>query len=268
MKDTTIPQLRQKFRLLIDYGHFKNLEAIAKALGKRPGTIKSWADGGDRWESGRIAKASYDNVIELFAKAIARYHDIDDVESSVKGRTSDLEALFKRPSSLVLSTLIKQEAVSNTGILIKVPKGPLDLVRTSNAPSSGSDYSVLVGESFRIVFEKARTGTNIVVLQQARQGWGFVTAKLHSETLEILVPGFNADGSIADMSEHHWVGDNNFIAFQARIPFPQKILTAVKEGLPPDNSLIQELVEFYAAQKFENRRLFVLSVLVQEKDTD
>jgi hypothetical protein len=268
LKDTTIPQLRQKFRLLIEYGHFRNLEAIAMALRKKPGTIKSWADGGDRWESGRIAKASYDNVIQLFADAIARHHEIDDVESAVKGRVSDLEVLFTQPPLLVLSTLIKQEAVSDLGRLIKVQKGLLDLVKTSNAPSSGADCFVAIGESFRIVFEKAGTGSNIVVLQQARQGWGFVTAELDFKTSEILVPGLNGDGSIADMSEHHWTGDNRFVAFQTNIPLPRKILVAIKEGLPPDSTLVQELVEFYAAQRFENRKLFVLSVLIKEKEVD
>ena len=242
MKDTTIPQLRQKFRLLVEYGHFKNLEAIATALAKKPGTIKSWADGGDRWEPGRIAPASYNEVIQLFADAIARHYDIDDVESVVKGRASDLEALFTRPSSLALSALIKQEAVSDTARLIKIPKGPLDLVETSNAPSSGADCSVLIGECFRIAFKTTGTGSNIVALQQARQGWGFVSAELDSQKPEILVPGFNGDGSIADMREHHWTGSNLFIALQTDIPFPRKILVAIKEGLLPDSTLVQDLV--------------------------
>ena len=267
MKETTIPQLRQKFRLLVDYGHFKNLESIAKALGKQPGTIKSWADGGDRWETGRVAPASYDDVIRLFADAIARHHDIDDVESAVKGRTIDLETLFKPPASVMLSKLIKQEAITNTGRLIKTSKGLLDLVKTSNAPSSRADCSVLAGENFRIIFEKAGTGNNIVVLQQARQGWGFVSAELDSQKSEILVPGFNGDGSLADMSEHHWTGENHFITIQTSVPFPRNILVAIKEGLLPDSALIQELAEFYAAQRFENRKLFVLSVLVKEKAT-
>lgn len=186
----------------------------------------------------------------------------------MKGRASDLEALFTRPSSLVLSALIKQEAVSDTGRLIKVPKGPLDLVKTSNAPSSGADCSVVIGECFRIAFKTTSAGSNIVALQQARQGWGFVSAELDSQKSKILVPGFNGDGSIADMSEHHWTGSNLFIALQTDIPFPRKILVAIKEGFLPDSTLIQELVEFYAAQRFEKRKLFVLSVLVKENYSD
>ena len=265
MKDTTIPQLRQKFRLLTDYGHFKNLEEIAKALGKQPGTIKAWADGGERWETGRVAPASYDDVICLFAEAIARYHDIKNVESVVKGRTIDLEALFKPPSSVTLARLIKREAVIDSGKLISTRTGPIEAVETSNALTQEQEDSIGQGKYFRITFNNVSSGANILVLQNARQNWWFVPAALNAGKREILVPGYNEDGSIADMCENDWADINRFIAFQTGVPFPRNILVAVKEGLAPDSVLIQELAEFYSAQPFDRRKLFVLSVMVEEK---
>jgi len=262
LKDKTIPQLRRKFRLLVDYGHFKNLEAIADALGKKPGTIKSWADGGDRWEPGRIATASYDDVIGLFEKAISRYHTVSNVDAAVKGRTIDLEALFKPPPSFTLTNLIKQEAVTNCGHLIKVDR-PMEVVETSNAPFPQTDHSVRQDASFRIVFNNAGSGAHVLALQNARQGWGFVSAALNATKQEILVPGLNDDGSIANMSEHHWIGINRFIAIQTSVQFPRNILVAIDDKIHPDSILLQELVEFYAAQPFGKRKLFVLSALVE-----
>jgi len=249
----------------VDYGHFKNLEAIADALGKKPGTIKSWADGGDRWEPGRVAPASYDNVIGLFEKAISRYHTVNNIEAAVKGRTIDLEALFKPPPSFTLTTLIKQEAIMNCGCLIKVDR-PMEVVETSNAPNSQTDHSVRQDERFRIVFKNAGSGMHVLTLQNARQGWGFVSAALNVTKQEILVPGFNNDGSIANMSEHYWIGVNRFIAIQTSVRFPRNILVAIEEKIQPDSVILQELAGFYAAQPFGERKLFVLSVLVEGKD--
>jgi len=263
LKDTTIPQLRRKFRLLVDYGYFKNLEAIAGALGKKPGTIKTWADGGDRWEPGRIAPASYDAVIGEFGKAIGRHHTIENIEAVVKGRTVDLEALFK-PPPLSISTLIKQEAIANCGHLIKIDR-PMEVVETSNSPSPQTAHSVLLNQRFRIVFDNVRSGTYVLALQNAQQSWGFISAALNTEKSEIFVPGYNNDGSIADMSEHHWRGANRFIALQVNVPFPGNILVAMKEKIQPDSVLLQELAEFYAAQPFDERKLFALSVLVEGK---
>ena len=265
MKDTTIPQLRQKFRLLTDYGHFNNLEEIAKALGKQPGTIKTWADGGERWETGRVAPASFDGVIRLFGEAIARHHDIRNVESVIKGRTIDLEALFKPPSSVRLAHLIKREAVIDSGKLIRTRTRPIGAVETSNTLTQEPDVSIGQGKYFRIIFNSVSSASNILVLQNARQNWGFVPAALNSNKPQILVPGYNEDGLIADMRENDWTDINRFIAFQTDVPFPQNLLVAVKEGLAPDSVLIQELAEFYCAQPFDRRNLFVLSVMVDEK---
>jgi len=263
LKNTTIPQLRRKFRLLVDYGYFENLKAIAGALGKKPGTIKTWADGGDRWEPGRIAPASYGAVIKLFGKAIGQHHTVNNVEAVVKGRTNDLEALFK-PPPLNISTLIKQEAIANSGSLIKIDR-PMEVVETSNTPSPQTVHSVWQDELFRIVFDSAGSGAQVLALQNARQGWGFVSAAVNADKPEILVPGFNDDGSIADMSERHWTGINRFIALQVNAPFPGKILVAIDEKIQPDSVLLQELAEFYAAQPFDERKLFALSVLVEGK---
>ena len=47
-------------------------------------------------ETGLVPKASYKKLIKLFAQAIAHHHEINDAESAIKGRVSDLEALSNR----------------------------------------------------------------------------------------------------------------------------------------------------------------------------
>ncbi|MCP4183025.1 MAG: hypothetical protein GY761_06875 [Hyphomicrobiales bacterium] len=264
MTDTIIPQLRRKFRLLIEHGHYKNLEGIAGALGKTQSAIETWADGNVRWETGRISKAGYSDMLELFRSAISKHHDVADIEAAVKGRVSDLEELFKPPPAISLSRLLKQEAVTDRGRIWFPSEGPIDLVTASNAPRSSPDGSVHQGKEFWLEFTGAGPGAYTLALQNHQQSWGFVSTELQSKSRKIFVPGFEDDGSVATMHEDDWTKINRFMVFQSPVPFPREILNAIKEGLPADK-FVQPLAEYYSALPFEKRKLFMMHVLIKPK---
>ncbi len=91
-------------------------------------------------------------------------------------------------------------------------------------------------------------------------------ARQEASKKEILLPGLDEDRSPAYMREPNWIGINRFIVIQSKVPFPPRIIIPMKEKLPPDSVILRELAEFYAAQPFDERKLFVLSVMVEKKE--
>jgi hypothetical protein len=106
-KDRTIAQLRRKLGLLVEYGYFTDLGAVADALGTKRKTMESWADtGADRATPGLIPRMKYRDVVELFEKPIRENDGSLNVEAVVQGGVLELEQRLMPPSAIAISRLI------------------------------------------------------------------------------------------------------------------------------------------------------------------
>lgn len=267
-KERTINQLRRKLALLVEYGHYADLTAIAEAIGTKLKTMESWADTGtDKATPGLIPAKHYPGVIELFRKAIHQNHAIVDVEAVLRGTVADVEQWLRPLPPVSIMELIARDADFNAGKLFVEKSKPIGAVARRSEQTEASARTISTRDWFRIEFPSRLKSGHVIALQQCRRQWAFCPIHQDAASPVLLVPGLDQHRQTDWMQEREWLGLNRFYALELGIPWPADIKRGYDAGAPLSAELLQRITETYEAQPAKFRSVFGMEISVEMDKT-
>lgn len=256
-----IPDLRRKFRLLIDHGRYSGWKELAAALGKSRKTPQWWADGSDVRKPGTVPPESLLDVIDLFARALPAARGEQAVRALLYGPAADLEQELIGSPETTMMQLIADEADTLSGTLIITDKVQSDLVESRKARSTASNAPrVRLGEWFRLEFQTAFDGAHLFAVQNVQKLWGPLDATLSGRA--IFLPEFDDDGEPDFICEERDTGTHRFVVMQTAAPVPPEIRISIEEQTTLDMRLLNRLADFYVAQDKGRRKLFAMDIRI------
>lgn len=255
-----MPQLGRKLRMLVTYGHAKDMTELARQVGGRsPETLRWWQSEGGGRAANTVPERAFSDLLKVFGAALPDQTP-QQVRRLVLGPADDLEHLFAPQTALSFRALIDREADWLSGTLYR--EDGLALIRTHGAQGQPPQARIRRGEPFRVAFMTRLRGGFVAAFQAAPGGWGYVPSALVRATRCIHLPDLLADGSPGFMSEDNEIGRHLFVAAQAARPFPPELAAAARDGLPLDRTLLAHVVRAFEAQERSSRSLFALDVEV------
>lgn len=255
--------VRRKFRLLEAYGCYKDLETIADYLGKKPGTILSWADGSGSQLPNEIPIKSFSVFLKLFQDALPETSPAR-VKEIVFAPTSQLENELRARLGASFMYFVNTEADSEACRLFRIERQEKGLIETSlSRERESAEVTVGLGEHFRIRVERDLQNQHILALQCAHSNWGIVPHTTDLATGHVDLPGKDKDGELAIMNEPRDTGIHHFIVMAVDAPIPEDIASSRDQKLTLDHAKLNELALFYREQPQKQRRLFVMKIEVR-----
>ncbi|MGJ8529795.1 hypothetical protein [Maritalea sp.] len=267
-KDRTIPQLRRKFALLIEYGQFSDLSAIAEALGSKRKTIESWADtGADKATPGLIPTKRYPDVVQLFADAIFASSDrrmnISEVEQVLKGAVLSVEQYLQTNTDISLLELLQSEGDFSSATLFVQKHNGLDAVARKSEAKREVEHQVSTSDWFRVEFKSELRGGNVIGIQQCRTNWSFSPLLCDQKNSTVLMPGRDKKGQLDWVQETNWIGINRFVTIQTQAPWPSNLLSNFENQLPFDSAIAADISRHILAQPKQQRRIYTIEIDVK-----
>jgi hypothetical protein len=130
MTGLIVPQLSRKLHLLITYGHHPSLEAVAKALGRSPITLRGWVHGGSGTVPDRVPPQLASRFVDLYRQALPGLTP-EQIRALLLGPADDLEALFAAKAAPSFMNLVEREADWTSGTVCLDEGGSFSLVQTN-----------------------------------------------------------------------------------------------------------------------------------------
>lgn len=261
-----VRELRHKIRMLEAYTCFEALDDIAEFLGRKPGTILSWADGTGTQRPDHVPFKAFPRFLELFEQVLPDYAP-QRVKEIVLAPASALEQAFRITPGASLMALIDAEADTNGFRVIRASGKELGLVETSLSEESYEpDVIVSLDEFFRIQLERELAGMALLALQNIQGIWSQIPCSTDLETGYVYIPGKNRDGTLATMRERRDVGLHRFIVLATAAPFPDRISSSRLQQTTIDHAMLSELAAFYSEQPKETRKVFCLKIAIEKTE--
>lgn len=264
MAGIEIPGLYRKFRLLIAYGHAKDWDELAFRFGAKASTLKWWGNGSDVRAPDQLPSKHLEALLDIIGDALAPETAPDTVQSIAFGSAADFEEALRRRDPGLLEALLDAEA-DRENIHLFLKSGSAGLVETEEEAAMGSNLVVPLDAWFRIECTAPRAVRHAIVLQNAQKIWGTVPLATSENRRRIFIPGYGPDGSPAFMRERSLAGINRFIVFQTHAPPPPAIMDHLKAGVALDYTALSSLIDFYSAQRTDQRHLFLLELTIGER---
>jgi len=254
--------IRRKVRLLEAYGCYEDLGDIANCLGKKPGTVLSWADGTGSQLPNEVPEKSFPLFLKLFEDALPETSP-ERVKEILFAPASQLENELRARSGASFLYLVNTEADSEACRFHRIGRQEKGLIETSlSRERENADSTVRLGESFRICVELNLKSQHILALQCAQSSWGVVPHTTDLETGFVDLPGKDVDGELAVMNEPRDTGIHHFIVMAVKAPIPEDIASLRDQRLTLDNANLNALALFYQEQPQKRRKLFRLKIKV------
>lgn len=255
--DGIVPELREKFRLLIQYGYFASFEAIAAALGRKPKTVRWWAHGDAARMPGRVPADRYAEVIALFTDCLVPDLPEHRAREIAFGPARRMEEQLRAGEPRSIADFIEREGLTRTGRLFLDRQGEIGLVETDRERPAAK-FQVPLDAWFRIVVEKDLRRWNIMALQLAPSACGIVSHVLDAETGHVLLPGLKEDGGLAWMRERRDNGLSRFAVIATAEPLPPDIPSGGGQAL--SDTMLDRLGDVYGRQPRAGREIHLLRV--------
>ncbi len=255
--------IRRKIRLLEAYGCYKDLENIAEYLGKKQGTVLSWADGSGSQLPNEVPEKSFPIFLKLFEDALSETIPAR-VKEIVFAPASLLEDELRARLGASFMYFVNTEADSKSCRFFRVEHQEKGLIETSlSRERESAEVIVGLSERFRLCVEMNSQNQNILALQCARSNWGVVPHTTDLATGHVDLPGKDKDGELAVMNEPHDTGIHHFIVMAVNSSIPEDIASARDQKLTLDHAKLNELALFYQEQPQKQRKLFLLKIEVR-----
>lgn len=259
-----VPNLTAKLRLLVDYGHYTDMDKLAERFGRSPTTVYWWGHGTGGRAAGAIPAESYKVLVDIVHEALKQAVSREDVEAllndaSAFGFEEELRAAPVKP----LNVLIAEEAdMTKATLIVERRARGTELIEVERKADPADGYIVGLGQGFRIEF-RAALGGHLLALQHGGQMWGVVphSADRHGGTIHL--PGVDEDGRPLLMSEHKDAGPHTFLVIRTKAPIPPEVRTAVTNGAVFDAGLLHRLAGHYLAQAKADRELLAMNVSIE-----
>ena len=257
--------IRRKIRLLEAYGCYKDLETIADYLGKKPGTVLSWADGTGSQSPNEVPEKSFLLFLKLFEDALPETSP-ERAKEILFAPASQLENELRARLGASFLYLVNTEADSDACRCQRTGRQEKGLIETSLLRERESaDITVRLGEDFRICVERNLKSQYILALQCAQTNWGIVPHTTNLTTGYVDLPGKDVDGELAVMNEPRDTGIHHFIVMAVNTAIPEDITSLRDQRLTLDNANLNALALFYQEQPQERRKLFHLKIEVRRQ---
>ncbi len=254
--DGVVPELREKFRLLVVHGYFESFEAIATALERRPKTVRWWAHGDAARQPGRVPADSYAQVVKLLTDCLVPDVPQQRAHEIALGPAHRMEEQLRTGEPRSIADFIEREGLTRTGRLFVDRQGEIGLVETDRERPAAR-FQVPLDAWFRIVVEADLRRKHIVALQLASSACGIVAHTVDTETGHVLLPGLKEDGGLAWMRERRDNGLSRFAVIATAEPPPADIPS---DGAALSESLLDKLGDVYGRQPRAGREIHLLRV--------
>lgn len=259
MAGFSVPELRRKLNLLVETGHFPDRTAIAGAFGLSEVTLRGWANGSSGTPHDTVPRKNAAALIDLYARALPDLPK-DQIQELISGPADDLEVLLKAGSANSLKELIAIEAdKSNAAIFYDNPNS-MGLVRRAGSAQPAPQFTVKLGQAFRLEFKTTSRAGFLIALQSAPSGWAVVSSSLDRKQNRIHIFGVEADGSLPFMVEDNEVGRHVFVVAQAARAFPAELHLSEQDGVPLDRVLLAHFIRHFEGQDKSSRRLMAAEI--------
>lgn len=261
MAGFSVPELRRKLNLLVETGHFADRAAIARAFGLSEITLRGWANGSSGTPPDTVPQKNVAALVDLYARALP---DLSSgaIRRVLAGPASDLENLLRGGSDCSLKDLIAREADTSSAVLFFDNPNSMGLVRRATSNQPEPQFTVKIGQAFRLEFVTTSLAGFVIALQAAPSGWAVVSSSLDRKTGRIHVLGADTDGSLPFMIEDNEIGRHVFVAAQAARAFPAELHLAGQDGVPLDRTLLAHFIRHFEAQDRSSRRLLAIDIEV------
>lgn len=257
--------IRRKVRLLEAYGCYEDLDEIANRLGKKSGTVLSWADGTGSQLPNEVPEKSFPLFLKLFEDALPETSP-ERVKEILFAPASQLENELRARLGASFLYLVNTESDSEACRFHRIGRQEKGLIETSlSREREKADITVRLEENFRICVERNLKNQHILALQCAQSNWGIVPHTTDLETGFVDLPGKDVDDEFAVMNEPRDTGIHHFIVMAVKAPIPEDIASLRDQGLTLDNANLNALALFYQEQPQERRRLFHLKIEVRRQ---
>lgn len=254
--------IRRKIRLLEAYGCYEDLDEIAILLGKKPGTVLSWADGTGTQLPNEVPEKSFPLFLKLFEDALPKTSP-ERVKEILFAPASQLENELRARLGASFLYLANTEADSAACRFHRIERQEKGLIETNlSRERENADITVRLGENFRICVERNLQSQHILALQCAQSNWGIVPHTTDRETGFIDLPGKDVDGELAIMNEPRDTGIHHFIVMAVKAPISEDIASLRDQRQTLDNANLNALALFYQEQPTERRKLFRMKIKV------
>ncbi|HMR34442.1 MAG TPA: hypothetical protein PKA13_26350 [Geminicoccaceae bacterium] len=251
-----MPELREKLRLLVQYGYFESFEAIAAALGRKPKTLRWWAHGDAARMPGRVPADRYAQVIQLLMDCLIPDVPEQRAQEIAVGPARRMEEQLRAGDAQSIADFIEREGLTRTGRLFLDRQGEIGLVETDRERPAAS-FKVPLDAWFRIVVEKDLRRKHILALQLASSACGIVSHAVDAGTGHVLLPGLKEDGGLAWMRERRDNGLSRFAVIVTAEAMPADIPS---DGAGLSETLLDRLGDVYGRQPRAGREIHLLRV--------
>ena len=261
-----IPDLRRKLRLLRDHHHFASLSEIAAAIGVKLKTLETWADSGsDLQTPGLVPMKKFGDLVGVFVASMPETSANLNIADILRDKNiAALESLFRAKHRSDLLEITSREA-QRTNAIIYTADGRLSLVRATNARAPEPDYSLTLGEPFRIELHDIALACPLVGLQKTPTQWGYVPSVQRDGGKIVFLPDFDENGLPEFMIEDGEAGVSRFFLIQAARPLPEEVSAALTLSMLPDQKQLSLLANWYNQTNVTERQFSEVRIEFQSQ---
>lgn len=264
MPSTLVPDLKAKLALLRAHGPRRTWPELAAPFGRKPKTLRWWADGSETHAAGAIPDAFIETFLVLVRDAMPRQLHPADLRALALGPLGAFRAAMEGDPVSVpsLQALIAQEGrLGRARLHVQT-----DLALVEKAESAPQPALLKFGQRFYLEFSADRPG-HALVLQHVQQAWGVVPFSDQSPSCRVdagavYVPPLSASGAPEFLVERRDAGLHRFLCLFVPVPFPPEILQAATLQAQLDIALLQKLAQFYVNQPRDARGIDLLEVRI------
>ncbi len=261
MSGIHIPALGRKFRMLIDYGNFKDLEEMADLFGVTAKTLKWWGHGDAARPADTLPGRHLDMFLQMIGQSVSGRMTAEELKVFAFSSIGQWEDTFRSVSTISLSKLIESEAITECAELFLQPLPEADLIETEKSILPEPELSVSLNTWFRLEVSSRLESGHVFAVQNVLQNWGSVAAVFNKASGIILLPGILEDTQEpAHMRERQDTGLHRFIVFQTPAPPPADYKRYQDDGIQLDAHILTRLAAFYDSQNRNLRRLYQVNV--------
>ncbi|MGH1330685.1 MAG: hypothetical protein ACRBBK_07370 [Paracoccaceae bacterium] len=235
------PQLLGKLKLLIRYGRFENLGAIANEFGITEGAVRYWTKMTDGQLAGTIPQNRVSKLIELFSEILSN-HSLQDIATLLEGPIADFEDALRVGDYLTLRHVLYVRADARSGKLIPIKTSGMGLV-VANRLSAKAHCKFPMGQSFRLEFATQNRGRYLLGLQKSPQAWGCIETVWSEAEKLVHMPGSTETDDLGSLDESTDDGVSEFYVLQSNRPFPTVFAKALMDEVPLGRTELSLLAE-------------------------
>lgn len=267
MRRPRTPALNDKFKLLIDLGHFKDKAEIATAFDRSVKTLEVWASG----QAGiRIANDMPSVHLPTFCNLIAKCFPEDMprsfIEELAAADRTVFEAALLDQQTATLANLLASEGRSGGFSLFSLPvNAQVGLVESDLQETPSPDFSVKINQWFRLELPTRTNQTHCVVLQNGGGLWGTVPHAFINGSTQLCIPGFKPDGQMGFIRETQASGRHRFIVMQTSQPISIIIRQSLRERAALGAQTLRLIAGFYDEQRRTQKSLSYVDIQINDR---